>query len=230
MHYYQFNIADYRKDTQHLTPVEHYIYRELMDWYYLDETPIPRKTQLVLRRLRLVSENNQELTNVLEEYFIDTEEGWVHGRIEKEISVYQAKADTARVNGSKGGRPKKPRKTQLVKNRNPEKTGSKANHKPITNNQEPSKESRRFTRPSPQEIENYIFEKTGGHDKSEALKIFNFYESNGWKVGKNPMKNWKAAVSNWLTRNQSDAKRQTTANDRRQQIADATYGPDALNF
>ena len=67
MHYYQFNIADYRKDTQHLTPIEHYIYRELMDWYYLDENPIPRKTQLVLRRLRLVSENEPELTNILSE-------------------------------------------------------------------------------------------------------------------------------------------------------------------
>lgn len=141
MHYYSFNIADYRKDTQHLTPIEHYIYRELMDWYYLDETSIPRKTQLVLRRLRLVSENNQDLQNVLEEFFIEGEEGWSHGRIETEIAAYKAKADTARVNGSKGGRPKKPKKTQPVNLANPEKTGSKANHKPITNNQEPLKDS-----------------------------------------------------------------------------------------
>ena len=43
--------------------------------------------------------------------------------------------------------------------------------------------------------------------KSEAIRIglppleceafFNFYESNGWKVGRNPMKNWKAALANW---------------------------------
>lgn len=43
--------------------------------------------------------------------------------------------------------------------------------------------------------------------KSEAMRIglppleceafFNFYESNGWKVGRNPMKNWKAALANW---------------------------------
>ena len=43
--------------------------------------------------------------------------------------------------------------------------------------------------------------------KSEAIRIglppleceafYNFYESNGWKVGRNPMKNWKAALANW---------------------------------
>lgn len=135
MHYYQFNIADYRKDTQHLTPIEHYIYRELMDWYYLDESPIPRKTQPVIRRLRLVSENEPDLLNVLDEFFDETENGWVHKRIEDEISKYRQKAETAKANGSKGGRPKKPRKTQPVNLANPEITGSKANHKPLTNNQ-----------------------------------------------------------------------------------------------
>ena len=43
--------------------------------------------------------------------------------------------------------------------------------------------------------------------KSEGIRIglppleceafYNFYESNGWKVGRNPMKNWKAALANW---------------------------------
>ncbi|MER2164727.1 MAG: DUF1376 domain-containing protein, partial [Psychrobacter alimentarius] len=35
MHYYSFNIADYKKDTAHLKPMEHYIYRSLIDLYYL---------------------------------------------------------------------------------------------------------------------------------------------------------------------------------------------------
>jgi uncharacterized protein YdaU (DUF1376 family) len=105
LHYYQFNIADYRKDTQHLSPIEHYIYRELMDWYYLDESPISKITQVVSRRLRLVSENNKTLLNVLQEFFTETENGWVHARIEREISAYQSRVKVARVNGSKGGRP-----------------------------------------------------------------------------------------------------------------------------
>ncbi len=137
MHYYHFNIADYRAKTQHLTPLEHYIYRELIDWYYLDESPIPKKTQLVLRRLRLVSENNQTLLGVLQEFFEETEKGWIHTRINREIDLYKKKLMVAKVNGSKGGRPKKPKKTNSVFLANPEKTNSKPNHKPITNNQEP---------------------------------------------------------------------------------------------
>lgn len=31
----------------------------------------------------------------------------------------------------------------------------------------------------------------------EADKFFNYYESNGWKVGRNPMKSWVHAMTNW---------------------------------
>jgi hypothetical protein len=74
---------------------------------------------------------------VLKEFFKEGVEGWSHGRIDKELNVYQAKAERARVNGSKGGRPKKPRKTQPVSVANPEVTQTKANHKPLTNNHKP---------------------------------------------------------------------------------------------
>lgn len=33
-----------------------------------------------------------------------------------------------------------------------------------------------------------------------AKRFFDHYESNGWKVGKNPMKKWKNAASGWITR------------------------------
>ena len=32
---------------------------------------------------------------------------------------------------------------------------------------------------------------------AEAEKFHNYYESNGWRVGKNPMKNWHGAAANW---------------------------------
>jgi hypothetical protein len=34
--------------------------------------------------------------------------------------------------------------------------------------------------------------------KIESERFINFFESNGWKVGKNPMKSWKGAVANWI--------------------------------
>ena len=38
-------------------------------------------------------------------------------------------------------------------------------------------------------------------DKSEGAKFWSFYESKGWMVGKNPMKNWHMAASGWILRN-----------------------------
>src|SRR5438045_5629970 len=32
---------------------------------------------------------------------------------------------------------------------------------------------------------------------TECEKFFDYYESNGWRVGKNPMKMWTAAMANW---------------------------------
>jgi hypothetical protein len=47
-----------------------------------------------------------------------------------------------------------------------------------------------------EEVEAYFLQKE--KPKSEANKFFNFYEANGWMVGKNKMKNWRAAANNWM--------------------------------
>jgi len=43
--------------------------------------------------------------------------------------------------------------------------------------------------------------KDKGSNKREAERFFYYYESQGWRVGKNQMKNWKMAASGWITRN-----------------------------
>lgn len=142
MHYYQFNIADYRKDTAHLSRLEHSIYRDLIDWYYLDEKPIPIETQSVTRRLRLGTEEEaMALNNVLNDFFFATNEGWKHKRIDAEIADYHSKCEKNKENGKKGGRPKsipEPEKTQSVNFANPNETQINPNHKPITSNHKPS--------------------------------------------------------------------------------------------
>lgn len=204
MHYYQMNIADYRKDTQHLTPMEHYIYRELMDWYYLDESPIPKKTQSVLRRLRLGSESVNELNYVLEEFFTDSEEGWVHGRIEREIYAYRQRVEQAKVNGSKGGRPPKPRKTQPVNSANPEKPSGNLtnNHKPITNNHSDGAAAparKKFKPPTAEEVGNYLAER--GNRTIDPERFIDYYQTQAWKLANGrPMADWKAAVRTWISR------------------------------
>lgn len=54
-----------------------------------------------------------------------------------------------------------------------------------------------FIIPSIQEIKNYCIERKNNVD---AEKFFNFYESKGWLIGKNKMKDWRAAVRTWETK------------------------------
>jgi hypothetical protein len=73
------------------------------------------------------------------------------------------------------------------------------NHKTINNNQGKG----RMKRPTLEQIESE-FNGRIESPKLESEKFFNHYESNGWKVGKNPMKSWKHAVTNWITRSKSN--------------------------
>ena len=140
MHYYQFNIGDYAKRTRHLTNLEDLAYRRLIDLYYTDESPMPDNLSQIARLVSM-RENKDEIKNVLSDFFILEDGFWVNKRADEEISKYHAKAGNARANGKKGGRPKKPstnpEETQPVNLANPEESESKANHKPLTTNQEP---------------------------------------------------------------------------------------------
>ena len=53
----------------------------------------------------------------------------------------------------------------------------------------------KMKKPTLEEVTDYFEEK--GHPQQAEI-FFNYYESNGWKVGKNPMKNWKASICNWI--------------------------------
>ena len=105
MHYYQFNIADYRSATVHLSNEEDLAYRRLLDMYYDMETKIPLDTQWVARRIRVESAVVQ---NVLSDMFERHEDGWFHARCQETIEHYHAMAEKNRANGKLGGRRKNP--------------------------------------------------------------------------------------------------------------------------
>jgi uncharacterized protein YdaU (DUF1376 family) len=209
MHYYQFNIGDYAKSTKHLTLLEDLAYRRLLDIYYDTEKPLTSNVKQ-LARIAGMSEYIDEITNVLSDFFTDTEEGFTQKKTAFEIEAYQAKAGTARVNGKLGGRPKKtqtePKETQSVNFANPDETGLKPNYKPLTINQEPltnnqeltlkdtGTKAKRFVPPTLDQIRSYCNERLNNVD---ANKFIDHYTSNGWLVGKNKMKDWKAAIRTW---------------------------------
>ncbi|MBO4284293.1 MAG: phage replisome organizer N-terminal domain-containing protein [Clostridia bacterium] len=74
--------------------------------------------------------------------------------------------------------------------------------------------SKRFSPPSVEEVADYCRERNNGVN---AEQFVDFYSSKGWKVGSNPMKDWKAAVRTWEQRNG----RQKPNADR----IDKTYNP-----
>lgn len=58
----------------------------------------------------------------------------------------------------------------------------------------------RFTPPTVGEVAEYCVERGNGVDPD---RFVDFYASKGWKVGKEPMKDWKAAVRTWERRDTS---------------------------
>lgn len=70
----------------------------------------------------------------------------------------------------------------------------------------------RFSPPDVETVKNYFAEKGG--TEAQAIRFHAYYESNGWKVGRNPMKNWKAAASGWISRDRDEAKKANAPRNR----------------
>lgn len=142
MNYYKRHIGDYMKDASHLTLLEHGVYVRLMDVYYTREGSIPEGQAGRLIGVR-TKEDKEALATVVAEFFTVLDGHLVQQRCEREIASMQAKAESNRVVGKRGGRPKKetqtvsetsdsgnPKKTQMVSENNPNKTQANS-HKPI---------------------------------------------------------------------------------------------------
>lgn len=76
-----------------------------------------------------------------------------------------------------------------------------------TSHDKPEKEKKpkRFVPPSVEEVKAYIIEKNYSVD---AETFVNWYEAKDWFIGKNKMKNWRAAVVTWEKKNNNDFKKQ----------------------
>ena len=54
--------------------------------------------------------------------------------------------------------------------------------------------NKKFVKPTVEEVRTYCQERKNAVD---ANRFVDYYEANGWKVGRNSMKDWKAAVRTW---------------------------------
>lgn len=109
------------------------------------------------------------------------------------------------VTETEAERPKSKKKIEIESNSNREKTS-------------------RFVPPTIQEISDYCRERSNAVDPQ---RFVDHYTSNGWMVGKNKMKDWRASVRTW---EKGNATHQSTSASREQAIIDHTFGPNATNF
>lgn len=142
MHQYPHHIGDFRGGTVNMTRLERWIYRDLLDVYYDKEQPLSLNLTDLCRDIGVRTDEEKAIVADLLGYkFVKTDQGYVHERCEEVLAEYRAKADVARENGKKGGRPRKEKKNPEKPSGfygkpdgNPEETGSQANHKPLTVN------------------------------------------------------------------------------------------------
>lgn len=121
-------------------------------------------------------------------------------------------------NGCKGGAPKgnlnakkQPKnnlKTTEIQSKNNQETTEKQPNKNINKNENKNENKNintndsvvgkptrtLFIKPSLEQVKKYVLDKNYGMD---AGAFYDYYESNGWMVGKNKMKSWTSAVANW---------------------------------
>jgi hypothetical protein len=139
-----------------------------------------------------LNDNQQELTGIVSTVF--------------KLIKPQLDANKKRFqNGQKGGRPK----TEPKPNNNLTITKVEPNVNDNVNNNDNVNKKVKFIKPTIENIKNEF-------PTFNAEHFFNYYESNGWMVGRNKMKDWKATVKNWIAK---DYNQQTQVTPNRPKLA-----------
>lgn len=117
-------------------------------------------------------------------------------QIDRDREAYEAKCKVNRTNGEKANGTERPR---TVPNAPQEKEKGKGEEegKEKDDSSSPSgglPPHKKFAPPTVEDVAAYCRERRNGVD---AERFCAYYQANGWKVGRNPMKDWKAAVRTW---------------------------------
>lgn len=149
MNYYPFHIGDFRSGTINMSRQARWIYRDLLDIYYDTEKPLALDLDVLCDQVGAESDEERRIVERLLRFkFTKAEDGYRHAICDQVITDYHTKAETAKTNGKKGGRPKKADGNEekpsgfqsgsdQVADSIPQPTGLKTNQEPITNKEEP---------------------------------------------------------------------------------------------
>ena len=127
---------------------------------------------------------------------ISEDGSWHSNRVDEEVSYWderrQKKVEAGRLGGLARASNAKAMLKQTQANSSTLQDNTEQLKKEVVSKDTPKKKS--FQRPSLEEIKTYCQERNNSVDPQAFL---DFYESKGWMIGKNHMKDWKAAVRTW---------------------------------
>lgn len=215
--------------------MEDLAYRRLLDLYYLNEQPLDGCVTNVAREIGLV-EHEQSVEYVLGKFFTLSENVFKQKRIDLEIKKFKSNAKNKSKAGKASAKARQDKALKVVtpveQTLNTPTTSEQLtnNQEPITNNHKTTNKDngdkspqKRFVSPSNEEVVDYFeqraIKKNILIDRNEPDRFFNHYESNGWKVGKNKMKDWHSAVNGWISRIKQNATQQAQISQQPAKVA-----------
>ena len=214
MHYYQFNIGDYKSHTAHLEPLEDIAYRRMLDWMYLHEKHLPEDINLIARAIGMRM-HCECIAIVLQEFFLLDDDGYTHQRVMREIQAFNDKKDKAKQSANARWSKDNATAMRTHNERN-------AKHKPLTNNHKPINEvAPRVKLDKPEEVTDQTwidFNKQRKIKLTEtALKqITKQAELAGWTLEQalteSITRGWQSFKAEWVNKqdyNQQPARKQT---------------------
>jgi hypothetical protein len=114
--------------------------------------------------------------------------------LKRDLKRWEDYIEKQSLNGKKGGRPSKAKEsqeTQAFLNK-PKKADSVSVS--VNDSVNVNEKIKQFKAPTVEELKNEF-------PNIDAESFHDFYTSKGWKIGKDPMKDWRAAARNWERRN-----------------------------
>jgi hypothetical protein len=200
---FQFYPADWRKDPgiQALSRHDRSVWFDLLCIMHesdergvllLAGKPIPEEA--LARMLNLDNQEVKQTLSTLLTYGVASrreEDGAIYSR---RMVNDQKTIEMRRNAGKQGGNPVLLKQVDNQEVNQKPTTGVKQKPTPSSSSSTSSSD-KRMAKPSIEEISQYGLTLDPPFTRSEAFHAF--YESNGWKIGKNPMKDWKATVRTW---------------------------------
>ena len=188
-------VNDFLGATMHLTNSEAGAYLLLLMSAWIRGAKLPDDDAQLARLARCSMDEWSIMKPVLAPFFTIENGFWIQHRLLKEKEIADHRSRVRTETGRLGGRPKSGLMAKPIAKPIANLLGKQNESPSPSPSQYPSGTRTPFCIPTIEAVKTRALEV--GLPEAEAGKFFAHYESNGWKVGRNPMKSWKAAITNW---------------------------------